>query len=213
MILVTGASEAKLASALASGADVVCVDLEDTVEDKPAARRMLQATLARERRGCIGARLNPVESVEGLTDLLLIAELPVRPDLVVLTMVTNVHEVQLVAKLLPGVPIMVIVETAEGLEIAGQLAQAHPAVCSLWLGGKDLSMALGCDRATGLGWARGRVAAAGAIRQLRVFDDIYRPFEDLAGLAKACREGRAQGLGAKVTLDPGQVATINEALA
>ncbi len=211
MALVTGASEVRLQAALESDADIVCVDLEDTVEDKAAARALLRRALAQPHACEIGVRLNPVSTAEGLHDLLLLESLAAQPDLAVLTMVTDPFEVELVARILPRVAIMVIVETAPGLERAAELASC-PNVESLWLGGKDLSYALGCDRVRGLGWARARVAHAGALAGVKVFDDIYRPFDDFDGLAAACAEGRALGLHAKVTLDPAQVAKINQHL-
>jgi citrate lyase subunit beta/citryl-CoA lyase len=212
MILVTGGSLTKLEEALRSEADIVCVDFEDTVTVKADAHVLLRAAMAHGHLGEIAVRLNPVTTTEGLQDLVMLAAMPRKPDMLVLTMVVDVFEVELVARIVPGVPIMVIIETAEALEHASALAKASVAVQALWLGGKDLSYALGCDRVLGLEWARGRTVQAAALARITVFDDIYRPFEDLEGLALACAAGRAKGLHAKVTLDARQIPIINSQL-
>ncbi|WP_459615680.1 aldolase/citrate lyase family protein [Bordetella sp. 2513F-2] len=213
MILVTGADRAGLDAAVQSGADIVCVDLEDTVDDKAAARRLLQVALQQGYAGEIAVRINPVGTKEGLEDLLLLQSLAIRPALVVLTMAEHPGEVRLAARILPDTPLMVIIETAQALDRAPEFLMAATTVQAAWLGGKDLSYALACDRAHGLEWARGRVVVAAAMAGIPVLDDIYRPFEDLQGLAAACADGRARGLHGKVTLDPRQVPVINQALA
>lgn len=212
MLLVTGANAALLEAALTSEADIVCVDFEDTVTDKSAAHELLRSALRREGRAEIAVRLNPVSTEEGLGDLLMLRSLSTGPAMVVMTMVVDPFEVKLVAKMLWGVALMVIIETPQALEQAAQIALASPAVEALWLGGKDLSYALGCDRVKGLAWARGRVVQAAAVAGLPVFDDIYRPFDDFEGLAAACRAGRELGLHAKVTIDAGQIPVINRQL-
>jgi len=80
----------------------------------------------------------------------------------------------------------------------------------LWLGGKDLSEALGCTRtAVGLAAPRASAVHAAALAGLPALDDVYRPFDDLQGLAASCAQGREVGFRGKVTVDARQVDIIN----
>lgn len=212
LILVTGASAGGLRAARESGADIVCIDLEDTVPPpaRAAARGLLVQALAQAPDPADGAcgwgvRINPLSSADGVDDLLWLRTLSRPPRWVVLTMAVDPYELRLVERLLPTARRMLIVETAEALH---RLPAFVPHADALWLGGKDLSAALGCSRAHGLGAARARTVAAVAGR-VPVFDDVHRPFDDLDGLRAACAASRELGWTARVTLDPRQVAVIH----
>jgi citrate lyase beta subunit len=211
IVLITRANEAMLAAALQSNADVICVDFEDTVSDKPAAHRLAHMALASDTRAEVAVRINPLTTEEGLRDLLMLRAMPNPPKLVKLAKVFDPFEVRLAAEMLPGAELLVIVETAQALERAPEIAAASPRVAGLMLGGKDLSEALGCARNwNGLLYARGRLVQAAAMAGVPAFDEPYRPLDDLAGLADTSRKLVDMGFKGKVAVDLGQVDIIND---
>jgi citrate lyase beta subunit len=212
-ILVRGASRQEYDAALASEVDIVCVDLEDTVadKDKDAARKLAADLLSCGARAETSVRINALSTPDGLRDLLMLREWKVLPAIVVVTKVNNPYEIQLAAQMLPGTELFAIIETAEGLEAAADIARASPSLSALLLGGKDLSHSLKCERNwEGLHWARGRLVQAAALGGIEAHDEPYRPLEDLEGLAVTCRKVKAMGYKGKATVDLRHVPIINE---
>jgi len=213
MMLVTGGDRALLDRTVSSDADIICMDLEDSVTDKEAARKLAASLLARPMRAEIAIRINPVSSVEGLQDLLMLRSMPVMPSLVKMTRVIDPYEVRLAGEILPDTGLVVIIETAEGLEQASAIAKASKNVVALSLGGKDLSKTMGCDRDwQGLLFARGRLVQAAATAGVRAFDEPYRPLDDLDGLREHCRNIAAMGFSGKTTVDLRHIPIINDLL-
>jgi (S)-citramalyl-CoA lyase len=214
IMLVTQGSEPALAAALASDADVICVDLEDTVTDKVAARVLAARFLGVESRGGKALRINGMDTPDGLRDILWLRELPRRPDLVMLPMVRNAAEPKMVAGLPLCVALLPIIETAEGIEHAVSIVRATPAVMGLTLGGKDLSLDLGTARDwDGLYHGRCRVVQAAASGGVPAFDEPYRPLDDLPGLALNCARVAALGFRGKAAVDVRHIGSINATFA
>lgn len=212
-ILVRSASRAELDAALSSEVDIVCVDLEDTVaeKDKDAARKLAADLLACRATAETSVRINAVSTPDGLRDLLMLREWSVRPAIVVIAKVNDPYEIRLAAQMLPGTELFAIIETAEGLEAAADIARAAPSLSALLLGGKDLSHSLACERNwDGLLWARGRLVHAAALGGIEAHDEPHRPLEDLEGLATTCRKMKAMGYKGKATVDLRHVPIIND---
>ena len=190
MLFVPGTKPDRFAKALASGADCVCIDLEDAVPaaEKAAARAAALAAMAVIGDLRFATRINAVMTRAGLADLLALAEAPVRPRLVFVPMVESAAEMALVRSILddPAVRLVPLIETVAGLRAADAIA-ADPAVAMLMFGGGDFSAQLG----TPLAWeplavARAQLimAAAGANKpaldvpihpaQVAVIHDIFR---------------------------------------
>src|SRR5262249_18841034 len=135
LLFAPGSEEQKLADALASEADGVVADLEDSVApaDKPAAREIV----ARLRPRLV--RVNRVDTDWFAEDLALLAELSL--DAVVLPKATP----DAAAALGPdGPPVIAIVETARGLRLAYETA-CSPRVAALVLGVNDFSADVGLE--------------------------------------------------------------------
>ena len=93
LLFVPGTKPDRFAKALASGADCVCVDLEDAVpgEDKDSARAAALSALAEGQP--LALRINGVRTRAGLADLLALAEVPALPTVLLLPMVEDAAEV------------------------------------------------------------------------------------------------------------------------
>jgi (S)-citramalyl-CoA lyase len=209
-----------LPAAVASGADIVCIDLEDAVPPnrKDEARIAMVAAVANLEvpPGVqVIARINSLGTFEGPVDLR--AALLEAPAIggVLLPKVESAEEVRWAGELADEAKspaeLYAIIETAEGLENAVAIAMAHPRLKALYFGGFDLSTALGCAMAwEPLLYARSRVVHAAAIGRIEVIDSPFPDIQDDAGLRANCRQVKALGMAGKCAKHASQIATIRE---
>jgi citrate lyase subunit beta/citryl-CoA lyase len=203
-LYVPGDRPDRFGSALASGADVVIVDLEDGVHPsrKAYARSAVLELLSSVP---VQVRVNRdfADDLSALASCL--------PSAVRLPKVESPRPVlSLVAA---GVSqVHCLLETALGVENAYAIATAHPAVASIGLGESDLRSDLGLVDDAGLDYARGRiVTAARAARLPPPAMSIYPDVGDLEGLAASCRRGRALGFLGRAAIHPRQIPIIADA--
>lgn len=193
--------------AVATGADLVILDLEDAVapERKAFARDAVVAWLA-------GADRTPgrVLQVRVHDDADLLALRDVRGVEVRLPKVASPARVDEVAAVLPGVPVTALVESALGIEHAAEIA-AHPAVTRLGLGESDLASELGTRADAVLDHARVRLLYAARAAGLPApMLSAYPAIADLAGLRADTERGRALGWVGRVAVHPRQLPVIAE---
>ncbi|MBV8474174.1 MAG: CoA ester lyase [Hyphomicrobiales bacterium] len=234
LLFVPGDDEKKLAKALASGADALIVDLEDSVAlaAKPAARRTTAAFLTEARGGSprprLYVRVNPLGG--GLTDDDLEAVMPAQPDGIMLPKsLAGASVQQLGAKLavreaeldLPDGATRILAiatETAQALFGFATYQGCSRRLDGLAWGGEDLSADLGAETnrlADGSFAAPYRLARTltlvGAVAAgVAPIDSVYTSFRDLAGLRQEALEARRDGFTAKMAIHPAQVPVINE---
>lgn len=210
-----------LAAALAGGADLVCLDLEDAVppdrKDEGRAAAAAAASAARVPAEVqLVARVNAMASPEGPADLRSLARDVPGIGGFMIPKVEGADEVRAAAALLDaaGSPadVYAIIETPDGLEEALAIARAHPRLKALFFGGFDLSTALGCDMAwEPLLYARSRVVHAAAAGGLECLDSPFPDVGDIEGLRASCAQVRALGMTGRAAKHASQVSTINAA--
>lgn len=212
MLFVPGNKPDRFAKALASGADSVCIDLEDAVpaEMKVEARTAATEAVALDPR--IAIRINALSTKAGVADLIALAEAMVRPSLVYMPMVENEAEVRIAGSVLSDatVAFVPLIETIKGLANATDIA-ANPSVAMLMFGGADFSAQLGVD----LAWeplmvARSQLVMAAAGAGKGAIDVPWIHFEDMAGLTDETRKAKALGFTAKGAIHPAQIAPIHD---
>ncbi|AIB15995.1 citrate lyase (plasmid) [Azospirillum argentinense] len=219
-LFVPGLRPDRFAKALETGADVVCIDLEDAVapDRKDEARALSLPTYHEQRaaRAEKALRINSIRSPEGIADIDAILKLETLPDALVLPKVRSADEVRIVADLLRSRPepvaLYVIIETAEGLERVAEIAGADPSIVALFIGAVDLSAELRV-RPTwdALLYARSRIVHATARAGVAVLDVPFLDLEDAAGLETEARRAAALGFTGKALIHPGHLAAIHAA--
>jgi citrate lyase subunit beta/citryl-CoA lyase len=235
LLFVPGDSARKLDKALTSGADVLLIDLEDSVAPtaKEEARRVTADFLAKARdvpgRPGLFVRVNGL--VTGLADADLDAVMAAAPDGIMLPKTVGGRDVShLGAKLAVreaefGLPdgatrvIAIATETAAGVFALGTFAGASHRLLGLAWGGEDLSADIGAEAnrrddgryAEPYRLARTLTLLGATASEVDAIDSVYTNFRDLAGLAAECREARRDGFAAKMAIHPAQVPVINEA--
>lgn len=209
MLFVPGNRPERYAKALATGAGVVCVDLEDAVPDeaKRSARDSALAALGHER---LGLRVNGVTTRAGLEDLLALADAGRDPAILFVPKVESPAELGVVRGVLgDAVALVPLIETVKGLRAAHDIAAA-PGVAGLMFGGGDFAGELGIV----LAWepvltARQLLVMAASGAGLPVIDVPYLALDDLVGLEAETRRAKAMGFDCKAAIHPGQIDTIN----
>ena len=213
-LYVPGSRPERFAKAVATGAELVILDLEDAVAPaaKDQARLDVVAWFAERYELTEGSpvsqvRINPCGMPWHQADLAAIASLPVCVE-VRLPKVESIEELDAVATALPGRAITPILETARGIERAGAIAE-HPAVTRLSLGESDLRSDLGSSAEAAIEYARIRLLyAARAAGLAAPMLSAYPAIADLTGLADDTARGRALGASGRVAIHPSQLAVI-----
>ena len=210
LLFAPASDERKLRRALESDSDAVVADLEDAVAPqlKSAARSQL-ATAFGAAQGLSRrfVRLNGIESEWFDGDLELLMGLDV--DAIVVPKATR-RAVEAVAA--TGAPVVALVETAEGLASAREIAAA-PNVAALLLGALDLGHELRLrPRPDGLELVvpRAELVLASALHDLRApFDAVFPDIYDARALENDAERARSLGFGGKACIHPEQVAVVN----
>jgi citrate lyase subunit beta/citryl-CoA lyase len=224
----------KLDKAMASGADAVIVDLEDSIApERKADARVLAASFLKEAvrqtaRPRLLVRINGLQT--GLTDDDLDAVVPARPDAIMLPKAEGgaacVHaDAKLAAReAIAGIAdghikiVAIATETAQSLFLAGTYRASSPRLTGLTWGAEDLSAELGAEAnrdADGrfldpYRLARVLCLAGAAAALVPAIDTVYVDFRNEAGLRRECEEARRDGFSGKMAIHPAQVAVINE---
>ena len=216
-LFVPGSKPDIFPKALAAGADIVCVDLEDAVAPalKAAARVPSLAFLAGMGGTAERAlRINPVRSLDGARDLASLADHPpIATGLLVLTKVDDAEELRIVDAFLAehgsGLELIPLIETARGLEAVMEIAAA-PRVASLLFGAVDLAAELGIPVAhEPLLYARSRVVHAAKRAGVGVFDVPSLDFRNLEAVRSESAIAKQLGFTGKAVLHPSNVQVVN----
>jgi len=209
--------------ALASGTDIVCIDLEDAIapQHKAEARAKTLALFA-EPQADDGVerivRINCTRTREGLADVLAIVESSTPPPAIMLPKVKSPAEIGALDELFSenelDTRFHVIVETNQALEAAQEIGRASPRIDALFFGGVDMAAELrvGGDWDS-LVYARARVAHAAASAGLDVIDVPYLDLEDMDGMRAEAMAAANLGFGGKGAIHPKQIPHLNEIFA
>jgi citrate lyase subunit beta/citryl-CoA lyase len=234
LLFVPADGGSKLEKALASGADAVIVDLEDSItpERKANARQacleFLKANAAKTGRPKLLVRINGLDT--GMTDADLDAIVAGQPDALVFPKAeggsTVVHlDAKLTAReAIAGLPegsIKVLaqaVESAAGLFAAGTYRDASKRLIGMTWGPEDLSAELGSETnrdehgllTEPFRLARNICLYGAAAAKLPAIETIYADFRNTDGLRRDTTEARRDGFTGRLAIHPAQVAVINE---
>jgi (S)-citramalyl-CoA lyase len=176
--------------ALASGADIVCVELEDGIapKDKPRARETALSLFdqAQEDDGIERMiRINSMRERFGIDHLL----------------TEQGHSTRL----------HVIIETNEGLEAVFDIAKCSMRIDALFFGAVDMSAELRCKNSwENLLYARSRVVHAAASAGLDAIDVPFLDLDDDEGMQVAAELARELGYVGKGAIHPRQIPVLNQ---
>lgn len=205
---------------LATGADVVCLDLEDATApaDKGPARVTTIDFLAGGGAGgpVRAVRMNGLKTIDGAKDLVRLAEIVPSTGLLIIPKVDAAEEVRVVANLLDemgsGLRLVPLIETLRGFDDALGIATASPRVAALLFGAVDYSSELGVQVShEPLLFTRSRLAIVARRAEIDLFDVPTLDFRDLDLVDREARTARALGFTGKAIMHPSHVPIVNAA--
>lgn len=214
-------------NAAANGADVLIVDLEDSVApaDKIAARATALDFVPRLawRPGTAAPsvicalRINGLDTRAGLADLYTLLGCAADPLYLVVPKIDSPGSLQIIDRLLASAGksarLVAQIESAQGLAQAEAIATATPRLAGLMFGAADMAADLGCDLTwNSLLYARSRVVAAAALRGLFAIDAPFFTIKDITRLVQETANAIALGFSGKCAIHPSQIGVINGAL-
>jgi citrate lyase subunit beta/citryl-CoA lyase len=234
LLFVPADSPKKLDKAMASGADAVIVDLEDSIaldgkaRARDSAAAFLKEAMAATPRPIILVRVNGLQT--GLIDADLDAIAPSKPDAIMLPKAEGgasvIHADAKIAVReaindLPDGHIKILplaTETAAALFLAGTFAGCSRRLTALTWGAEDLSAELGAQTnrdAQGrfldpYRLARALCLAGAAAARVPALDTVYVDFRNSDGFRRECEDACRDGFTGKLAIHPAQVPIIND---
>jgi (S)-citramalyl-CoA lyase len=206
--------------ALASGADIVCVELEDGIapKDKAEARQkalaLFEGSQADDGVERI-VRINSMRERFGIEDVNAVLASKTPPPALMMPKVRTPDEVVMLDQLLTeaghATRLHVIIETNEGLEAAFEIARCSDRIDAMFFGGVDMAAELRCQNSfDAMIYARSRVVHASAAAGLDVIDVPFLNLDDPEGMRIEAEKARDLGFAGKGSVHPKQIADLNE---
>lgn len=216
LLFVPGSRPERFAKAVASGADAICIDLEDAVppRDKDGARAATLGFLASPpTEPLVGFRINALSTLSAFHDVIAFAQSNAQPAFMMVPKTTAPSDLHRLRDALGPrcPPLWPLVEGPEALPaLAGIAAAAATNGGAVMLGGVDYASAIGAT----MGWdalyhVRASIVAAAAVAGCGSIDAPYLDTGDAVGLETETARVRAMGFGARACIHPAQVQIIN----
>lgn len=231
LLFVPGDSPRKLEKGFEADADVVIVDLEDSVApaDKAHARNLASHAI-RERPAGVQVYVRVNDLTTGMTDGDLAAVVAAGPAGIILPKSGGGKDIQhlsvklRVAEIEAGLPdgsiriIPIVTETGLATLSTASYAGCSPRLAGLTWGAEDLSAEIGArsvrderGRYTDVfRLARAVTLLSASAAGVAAIDTVHVDFRDLDGLRAECIEAERDGFTAKLAIHPAQVPIINE---
>ena len=206
--------------ALNSGADMVCIDLEDAIipEHKDISRsstiRAFEDISVQNGVETL-IRINDVNTIDGKADIKAILQSNNTASGLMLPKIQNVNEIIDLEKKIKlankNLNLHIIIETNKALENAWLIAQSSPLIKSLLFGGVDMSADLGCNGDwMSLLYARSRVVHAAAGAGIDSIDVPFLDLEDMEGMRQEAQKSKNLGFSGKGSIHPKQIVSLNK---
>ncbi|MFL2896707.1 MAG: HpcH/HpaI aldolase/citrate lyase family protein [Candidatus Pelagibacter sp.] len=206
--------------AIESGADMVCIELEDgiAINDKDEARNnTIEALKTLEVNSDVElvVRINNQRTKFGLLDLEAFVSSKLKVKALMLPKVKTPDEITFIDDLLTDcnldTDLHVIMETNEALQNIYDIAHASKRIVALYFGGVDMAAELRVDNKwENLVYARSKLVHAGASAGLDVIDVPYLDLENMDGMKKEAELVRNLGFTGKGSIHPKQIKILNE---
>ena len=219
-IFTPGLNPEMFPKALASGADMVCIELEDgiAIKDKDEARKnTINALKTLEVKNDVElvVRVNCQRTKPGLLDLEAFISSKLKVKALMLPKVKTPDEITFIDDLLSDcnldTDLHVIMETNEALENIYDIAHSSKRIVALYFGGVDMAAELRVPNSyENLVYARSKLVHAGASVGIDVIDVPYLDLEDMNGMKKEAELVRNLGFTGKGSIHPKQINILNK---
>ncbi len=226
LLFVPGARPEMVEKAARLAADVLCLDLEESVlpEEKATAREVVGAAIPKlaEVGRTVHVRVNSIES--GLTREDLVTSVQAGLGGVLLAKTQSPQDVRDVDVLLreqelaheirPGtVALIAAIESARALLRCEEISRASTRLVALMLGGEDFTFDMGVRRTRDgreLDYARSVVATGARAAGLIALDTPWADIRDVEGLTADAERARGLGFSGKYIIHPSQIEAVHQ---
>ena len=224
LIFVPGNNSRFLEKAKKLRADIVCLDLEDSVPDdeKKSARELVKSALksSKSYESRIFVRTNSPASGNIPPDLDQVIQKGI--DGIVIPKVDDIEDMKTIEKILSRLekarrlePVQIIpsIESAKGVVNAYDIASFGNRVSALVFGVFDLLNDLGIEytkESAGARYSREKIPVDARAAGVAAIDAIWQDLKDSKGLKKDCKIGRSLGYSGKSIIHPDQIPVVHE---
>lgn len=223
-LFIPGSKEKHVQKAKDVDAHVVILDLEDsvTIHEKKQARSIVYRTLQHLTEKECYVRVNGLHTEECMEDFyelvgpnlngIILPKVNSRDDILIADFFIQKIENQ--KKIKPEtIRLVPLIETAEGVMNALEIARASSRVKSLAFGAEDymLDMNISTDKEE-MELLHARSMLVTASRAARIdppIDSVFTDFYDDEGLLHSTNKGKKLGFGAKLLIHPRQIGAVN----
>ncbi len=225
-LFVPGNNKKFIDKAKTLNADIICLDLEDSVpaNDKESARKMINDTLQlrSEFKSEVYVRINSFES--GLAHDDLEAAVLNSVNGIVIPKVNDANEVFELSKVISDIErrqgikqdtieMMPSIESAKGVVNAYKIASATPRVSALVFGVFDFLFDMGLEYVEDgieYGYARAKVPVDARAAGVFAIDSVWQRIDDINGLIRDATTGMKLGYKGKSIIHPSQIEPVHK---
>jgi citrate lyase subunit beta/citryl-CoA lyase len=229
LIFVPSNSERYLNKAKILNADIVCLDLEDSVPivEKEQARQLIKAALATRstyRTKNIYVRVNSFDTGLTFNDLKAVIQKGI--DGIVLPKVNDENEISVIDRILSTleqeigiqektIKIGASIESAKGVVNSYSIAKASDRVNMLIFGVFDFLNDMHLDYKEGnneleCAYARSKIPVDARAAGIEAIDGIWQKIDDISGLKKDASLAKRLGYAGKSLIHPSQIEIVHE---
>jgi citrate lyase subunit beta / citryl-CoA lyase len=229
LIFVPSNSERYLNKAKILNADIVCLDLEDSIpyDEKDAARHLIKSALAMRatyQTRNIYVRINSFDSGLAFCDLKAVIQKGI--DGIVLPKVSNDDEISAVDRILftleqeigireKTIKLAASIESAKGVVNSYSIAKASDRVNMLVFGVFDFLYDMHLDYKEGnnefeYAYARSKIPVDARAAGIEAIDGIWQKIDDSEGLKRDAALAKRLGYAGKSLIHPSQIETVHE---
>ncbi|WP_191969782.1 HpcH/HpaI aldolase/citrate lyase family protein [Neorhizobium galegae] len=209
-LFVPGDRPERFAKALATAADIVVVDFEDSVaaQKKDVAREGFKTFAVTAEIGRVVVRINAAGTNDFELDVDACRSAGV--SAVVLSKTEGNDDLQRFASLAGKMRVIALVESALGLDKCGEIT-GHDLVDRIAFGSIDYRLDLGIpEDGPGLSAARSEIVLRSRLASISApIEGVTAAYNDDALLISEIRLARSFGFGAKLAIHPAQIEAIN----
>ena len=225
-LFVPGGRQELLDKAGGLSADVLCLDLEESVlpEEKERARGLVGAAVPKlaEAGKTVHVRVNSIQSGETRDDLAAAVQKGLSGAVLAKTESASavrqvdvlLREQELIHDVRPGtVDLIVAIESAVALLRCEEISRASTRISGLMLGGEDFAFDMGIRRTKEsheLTHARSAIAVCARAAGLQAFDTPWPHISDIEGLIAEAEQARSLGFGGKYVIHPKHIQPVHD---
>lgn len=221
-LFVPGINEKLISKAEELSADIIIYDLEDAVslEQKAEARELIANALKNTAKSVV-VRINSIDTPFFINDVLaIIADKTNSLKGIMLPKANNEADVIMLDRLLgaanidQSVEIIPLLETAQGVQNASEIALSSSRVKRLAFGSVDFSLDINAKltkEGTEILFARSKIVLASRAANIeQPIDTVFIDFKDHDGMLNETKMVKDLGFGSKFAIHPSQINAINQ---